>query len=101
MNSRVQPTPRQLRAFENELAREIERRNIASGWDVLNPELGWARRTISCDIAPPSLLANAAHCAGFTLLPFDLPTKTIMWVDPGKVEVIEAYGRSKTTIFES
>jgi hypothetical protein len=86
-------TAGELAAFEAALAVRLEA-HVGNGdcWDPGCPERGSALRTIGCDYGPDPVLADAADDAGLgRLRSFDLPMKTVMWINPGRVSVAVGY----------
>jgi hypothetical protein len=91
---RVQKTPEQIEAFRVALAEVIERKlsDRPEDWRPDNPSWGSYSRTIAGDYRPAEELETAAEEAGFKLKMFDVPMKTVMWVNPGVVKVAVGHG---------
>lgn len=85
-------TTEQVDAFRRELAEGVEQRLNEGAWDPVEPGRGSALRALQCDYGPDPVLSGAAKLAGFELKMFDLPLKTVMWINPGEVSVSEGYG---------
>lgn len=100
---RQQFTPEQVEAFRVALAERVEARIGAdpATWRPDAPDWAAAVRVFGCDYGPDGILAEAAEQAGFRLSMFDLPMKTKMWVDPGRVRVAEGYGTEPVVIWQA
>ncbi|MGA5424538.1 hypothetical protein [Streptomyces lavendulocolor] len=99
---RKSKTPEQIEAFRLALAEVIERklRERPEDWRPDNPSWASYSRTIAGDYRPAQELETAAEEAGFKLKMFDVPMKTVMWVNPGKVSVAVGHGGGQETIWE-
>jgi hypothetical protein len=100
-------TDEQIAAFRRELAGTVEEhlRRWETGafegaWRPEDPQWGSALRSFGCDYHPEPVLKDAAERAGFKLRGIDLPMKTTMWVNPGRVAVAEGYGAAIVTVWE-
>lgn len=87
--------------FERSLRRLLaEQINMRPGaWQPGNPTLCSQLRVLKCDYEPCETLALAAREAGLGDGITDFPWKTVMWVNPGHVEVRYGYGAPITTIY--
>lgn|SRR4051812_48038144 len=96
-------TAEQIEAFRNALAEEIERRLGAhpDNWRPDEPLWGSYIRTIAGDYRPAEELEAAAERVGFKLTMFDVPMKTVMWVNPGKVSVAVGHGGAQETVWQA
>lgn len=101
-------TAEQVEAFASELAERIEQHLVRwetypheGAWDSTNPRRGSALRAIHCDYCPHPVLADAAERAGFELKMFDLPMKTVMWINPGEVTVSEGYAAPTVVVWRA
>ena len=96
----------QVDAFAEHLAEGIEQHLVKwesypheGAWDPADPRRGSALRAVDVDYGPHPVLAEAAERAGIKLKMFDLPMKTVMWINPGEVTVSEGYGGGVTTVW--
>lgn len=91
---RTEKTPEQIEAFRVALAEVIEQklRERPEEWRPDNPSWASAFRQIAGDYRPAQELETAAEEAGFKLKMFDVPMKTVMWVNPGIVKVAVGHG---------
>lgn len=80
-------TPAQADRFAEALTTLIDQRLTSEA-----PQQDFAPLTIHCDYGIAPVLAEAATCTGLSVGMFDLPAKTNMWIDPGRVTVSEGYG---------
>lgn len=55
--------------------------------------------TVECDYRLDPLLADAAWRAGLLVSMWDLPMRTYMCIDPGRVTVSEGYGAPKEAVW--
>lgn len=94
-------THEQIEAFRIALAEEIERHVAGDGWRPDEPNFGSYMRSIMVDYGPDPVLADAAERAGFKLRTLDLPMKTVMWVNPGKVSVAAGHGTEPVVIWKA
>ncbi|MEC4016128.1 hypothetical protein [Streptomyces sp. H27-D2] len=92
--SRKPKTPEQIDDFRVALAEMIERKlsKRPEDWRPDNPSWASAFRTIAGDYRPAQELETAAEQAGFQLKMFDVPMKTVMWINPGIVRVAVGHG---------
>ncbi|WDO09932.1 BTG family protein [Streptomyces murinus] len=96
---RRQHSQDEIDAFREALADEIEEHVAECGWRPDEPDFGSALRALAVDYGPDPVLADAAERAGFKLTMFDLPLKTVMWVNPGVVKVAEGHGAPITVVW--
>lgn len=91
---RTQKTPEQVEAFRTALAEVIEQElsERPEDWRPGDPSFASAFRAIAGDYRPARELETAAERAGFKLKMFDVPMKTVMWVNPGVVTVAVGHG---------
>lgn len=103
-------TDEQRDAFRRELETGIETHLVRwttgiweGGWDLANPQFGSANRAILNDYGPDPVLSEAGERAGLPKLrgTFDLPIKTVMWINPGIVKVREGFGGESVVIWEA
>lgn len=92
-------TPEEIEAFSRCLAEEIEQLVAGSAWRPDDPGWNSAARCVAVEYKPEPVLVNAARRAGFELTRYDLPVKTLMLVDPGRVRVAVGYGQPWQTIW--
>ena len=99
-------TDEQVDAFRRQLAERIEQHLIKwesypheGAWDPSDPRRASALRAIGCDYGPDEVLTEAAELAGLALKMFDLPMKSVMWIDPGEVKVSAGYGATPKVIW--
>jgi hypothetical protein len=92
--------PEQIEAFRAAAADAIEGHVSQYEWRPDEPLFGSYMRTITCDYGPDPLLADAAERAGFKLSTLDLPMKTVMWVNPGKVSVAVGHGGGQQVVWQ-
>ncbi|MET4670863.1 hypothetical protein [Streptomyces sp. PvR018] len=92
--ARTPKTAEQIEAFRIALAEVIERKlsDRPESWRPDDPSWGSYSRTIAGDYRPAEELETAAEAAGFQLKMFDVPMKTVMWVNPGIVKVAVGHG---------
>ncbi|MGP4085472.1 hypothetical protein [Streptomyces sp. KR55] len=100
-HGRRQRTPEQIDAFRTALADRIEQHVAQYSWRPDEPDFGSYMRSIGVDYGPDDVLADAAERAGFKLTSFDLPMKTVMWINPGIVKVAEGHGAGPVVIWEA
>lgn len=100
-------TAEQVESFADQLGEHIERHLVKcesypneGAWDPADPRRGSALRAIGVDYGPDPVLNDAAERAGIKLKQFDLPMKTVMWVNPGEVSVAEGYGAAFVVIWQ-
>jgi hypothetical protein len=100
---RRQRTPEQIDAFRAALACEIEQHldRWPECWQPEDPQLGAGFRIVRTDYGPDPVLRRAAERADFRLTSFDLPMKTVMWINPGVVKVAQGHGASITDIWRA
>lgn len=98
---RRQRSHAQIDAFRQALADEIEQHVEMYSWRPDQPDLGSAMRAIMVDYGPDPVLADAAEKAGFELKMLDLPTKTVMWINPGIVSVSEGHSAEPVVIWRA
>lgn len=55
--------------------------------------------TIDCDYRLHPLLAEAAWQSGLLVSMYDLPMRTYMWINPGRVTVSEGYGTPEEVVW--
>jgi hypothetical protein len=91
----------QIDAFREALAEEIDQHVERYGWRPGQPHFGSAMRAIMVDYGPDPVLADAAEKAGFELKTLDLPMKTVMWINPGRVEVAAGYRSAPVVVWEA
>lgn len=86
---REQQSEETIEAFRLHLGEEIERhlQRYGGSWDPAHPGTGSMLRCVDVEYSPHETLTAAAAAAGFRLGSFDLPIKTVMWIDPGLVRV--------------
>jgi hypothetical protein len=92
-------TEEQVAIFERELVRvwwEDQQKNHNWPPDV-EGDVGWATRYIDTDYHPGYFLQSACAAAGIKGMLL-LPMKTIMRVDPGRVQVAMGYGESMSEL---
>lgn len=101
LKSSSDPIPSEtIDRFEALLRNEI-RKQIGDNWKPENPEWGAYNRVVSVDYHPCESLSNAYHGVGLDNDMADLPMKTVMRINPGKVTVAEGYGANFVTIYEA
>jgi len=91
----------EVAAFEKALAEVIEAGLSSGSWDLENPDFGSALRVIANDYGPDRMLTYAAEVADLRLTMFDLPMKTVMWINPGEVSVSEGYGSGEAVVWRA
>lgn len=91
--------PQQIESFKASLAMRL-REDFAPSWDSSDPMRGSYGRTLGVDYNPDARLRQAAEDAGIGALSLRFPCKTMMWVDPGKVQVAKGYGAKPVTILD-
>jgi hypothetical protein len=96
---RRQRTPEQIDAFRTALADRIEQHLAHYCWLPDEPDFGSYVRAVVVDPVPDDVLADAAERAGFRLTSFDLPMRTVMWIDPGTVKVAAGHGAGSVVIW--
>lgn len=92
-------TAEQVEAFRREVAEGIEQHLAKSSWDPAAPLVASALRALQCDYGPDAVLAEAAERVGVKLKMFDLPMKTVMWINPGEVKVSAGYGADVVVVW--
>jgi hypothetical protein len=85
--------------IEAHLRRYTEQWPWEGCWDPAEPRRGSAMRPIHCDYGPDPIILDAADQAGVKVTMLDLPMKTVMWVNPGRVEVAEGYGAEPAVVW--
>lgn len=97
--SQMRVTPEQVDVFEKTLATLLPK-YLGRIWDPLKPNFGSACRVLDCDYGAHLLLVAAALLAGIepTCPPF--PMKTVMWINPGNVQVRHGYRAPEETIWK-
>ena len=60
---------------------------------------GSYNRVVSTDYGPDDVLKDAANKAHINGQMFRFPMKTIMWINPGRVEVRPGYAAQEITIY--
>ncbi|MEV6296488.1 hypothetical protein AB0M41_40120 [Streptomyces sp. NPDC051896] len=98
-HSRQQRTPEQIDAFRTALADRIEQHLAHYCWLPNEPDFGSYVRALVVDPVPDDVLTDAAERAGFRLTSFDLPMRTVMWIDPGIVKVAAGHGAGSVVIW--
>lgn len=91
----------EIDAFRLALAEEIEQHVARYSWRPDDPHFGSAMRAITVDYGPDPVLADAAERAGFQLKILDLPMKTVMWINPGIVQVAGGHSTQPTVIWRA
>lgn len=91
----------QIDAFREVLAEEIEKHVEQYSWRPEEPHFGSAMRAIMVDYGPDPVLADAAEKAGLELKVLDLPMKTVMWINPGRVEVAAGYRSAPIVVWSA
>jgi len=98
-------TTEQRDRFRTALEHRIEEflaRDVARGcWNPAQPQFGSAMRTVGVEYGPDQVLAEAAKAAGIELRTWDLPVKTVMWVNPGRVTVACGHQAELVTVWEA
>lgn len=94
------PTEDMLAAFQCSLAERLMARCVSS-WRWDQPEWASYQRTVHVDYGPDPILSAACEDAGIQHADSRFPCKTTMWIDPGKVQVAEGYGKGPVTIYPS
>lgn len=84
------PTEEQLQAFEQALINALEADIDPQSWFPDDPRRGSALRSIGVDYGPAGVLRDAMDAVGLAYIL--LPCKTLMWINPGSVEVSYGYG---------
>jgi BTG family len=87
--------------IEAHLQRYTEQWPFEGSWDPAEPFRGAALRTIHVDYGPDPILLDAADQTGIIIGMLDLPMKTVMWVNPGLVEVAEGYGVERVVVWRA
>jgi hypothetical protein len=93
------PTPEQAERFRELLETKLMAHTQSEHWRPDDPIWGGARRTLAVDYHPCALLDDTAKAAGIDVNFSTFPMKTVMWIDPGKVEVRCGYGAPIETLF--
>lgn len=91
----------EIDAFRQTLAEEIEKHIDDDSWRPENPLWGSYMRAIEVGYGPDAVFTDAAERAGFKLGAFDLPMKTVMWINPGLVKVAEGYNAQPVVIWNA
>lgn len=94
-------TDEQRAAFAAEVAAAIETAIDDACWIPGDPDAHSSRRAIPVDYQPCLLLADAARRAGIQARTLDLPVKTRMRVDPGRVTVRHLIKGTEAVIWEA
>jgi hypothetical protein len=98
-HGRRQRTREQIDAFRTALADRIEKHLAKYCWLPDEPDFGSYMRAVVVDPVPDDVLADAAERAGFRLTSFDLPMRTVMWIDPGIVKVAAGHGAGSVVVW--
>lgn len=91
--------PETIDAFESVLAEEIEEMAVDAGWNPAKPDQGKIYRSIRVDYHPDEILTHAGEAVGIDVGMTTFPSKTDMWIDPGKVTVRAGYSADIETIW--
>lgn len=92
------PTEKQIDRFRASLDWRLMARCVST-WRYDQPNWCSAHRTVHVDYGPDPILRDACDDAGIERADSRFPCKTTMWIDPGKVQVAEGYGKGPVTIF--
>ena len=82
-------------ALHEEVTKMVEEHPPKEG----DPMWGAAMRCFGTDYGPDHVLGEAADRAHIDDQRLRFPVKTLMWVDPGKVEVRPGYGAEEQVIY--
>ncbi|WP_282204527.1 hypothetical protein [Kitasatospora fiedleri] len=93
-------TPDQVEAYRVALTARIEAHLAQSEWSLAEPIFGSEVRCLYNDYSLDPVLTEAAATAGIEVGVADLPLKTVMWIDPGKVSVRSGYGSEVETVWD-
>ena len=88
----------QIAAFESALASHLQAA-CEKHWHSDDPIRGGVYRTTATDYAPEGVLVDALQDAGIADGDLRLPIKTVVWIDPGKVDVACGYGAKPVRIY--
>ena len=91
-------TSEQIDAFEQALVLGIQENCDKEGWDESNPIWGGYMRAIGVDYHPDMILDAAGQSAGIDV-DWQLPVKTVMWINPGSVTVRNGYGAEVKALY--
>lgn len=91
----------QIETFKSELRKNLKAHIEAVAWKPEDPTFGAYGRSLGVDYHPDRLLADAAEAAGIGAPMLRFPCKTMMWVNPGQVEVAKGYGARPVTIYRA
>lgn len=95
--------PEKADRFEAALVEHLPAFLRAHAWDeaVLKGEPCWGGygRILCTDYGPQGLLAEVAAAVGITGAMLRFPSKTVMWVNPGEVQVARGYRAPPVTIY--
>ncbi|MEU6318132.1 hypothetical protein [Streptomyces sp. NPDC047009] len=100
-HGRRQRVLERIDAFRTALADRIEQHLAQYCWLPDEPDFGAYVRAIMVGYRRGDVLADAAERAGFTLTSFDLPVRTVMWINPGIVKVAAGHGAQSVAIWKA